>query len=353
MGTSPEFLENSEIGWEESVQLDIALDLAFFNNRLTATIDYYDKETQGLLERIPIPGHVGVGPPIANVGSVRNNGVEFSVNWREKKNDFDYSLGVNAAYNKNRMTAIGSPIQGASWAVAGPITRVELDQPIGYFWGWKSDGIFQNQADVFRHINSDGEVLQPSAVPGDVRFVDVNGDGRIDDQDRTNIGNPTPDWTLGFTAMFNYKGFDLNFLITGALGHDIFRGYTRFDLKNYFNLPEEMLNRWTGEGTSNTIPRWTWSDINRNYRVSDLYIEDGSFVRLRNIQIGYTLPRSVLDKIGSTNWRFYLSAENLFTITGYSGIDPEIGSQGAFDIGIDRGVYPQSRTFRFGTSLTF
>lgn len=353
LGTSPEYLENAEIGWEESEQLDIAVDLAFFNNRLTSTIDYYDKQTKGLLERIPIPGHVGVGPPIANVGSVRNNGVEFSINWREKNNDdFSYSLGVNAAYNKNRMTNIGSPIQGASWAIAGPVTRVELDEPIAYFYGWKTDGIFQNQSEVARHFNSNGELLQGSAVPGDVRFVDVNGDGKIDDEDRTKIGNPTPDWTLGVTASFNYKDFDLNFLVTGALGHDIFRGYSRNDLR-FTNRPESFLDRWTAEGTSNTNPRYTWSDPNNNNRISDLYIEDGSYVRLRNIQIGYTLPEAFLDKIGSSNWRFYISAENLFTITGYSGIDPEIGAASSFDIGIDRGVYPQARTFRFGTSLTF
>lgn len=353
LGTSPEFLENSEIAWEESEQLDIALDLAFYNNRLTTTIDYYDKQTKGLLERIPIPGHVGVGPPIANVGSVRNNGIEFSINWRETKDTWDYSLGLNAAYNRNRMTGIGSPIQGASWAIAGPVTRVELDQPIAYFYGWKTDGIFQNQADVFGHINGQGELLQPSAVPGDVKFVDINGDGRINDEDRTRIGNPTPDWTLGFTGMFNWKGFDFSFLFTGEFGRDVFRGYSRVDLR-YTNRSQEFFDtRWTGEGTSNTNPRYTWSDINNNYRVSDLYIEDASFLRLRNTQIGYTLPQSVLDKIGSRNWRFYISAENLFTITGYSGIDPEIGAQGSFDIGIDRGVYPQSRTFRFGTSLTF
>ena len=166
------------------------------------------------------------------------------------------------------------------------------------------------------------------------------------------IGNPTPKWTLGMTANFKYKGFDLNFLVTGALGQDVFNGINRVDLQ-YTNRPKTFLDRWTGAGTSNTIPRYTWADTNNNYRVSDLYIENGSYVRLRNIQIGYTLPSSVLEKIGSSQWRFYISAENLLTITSYTGADPEIGAMSSFDIGIDRAVYPQARTFRFGTSLTF
>jgi hypothetical protein len=194
--------------------------------------------------------------------------------------------------------------------------------------------------------------LQPNAVPGDVKFLDTDGDGKITPADRTNIGNPTPQWTLGMTGNLNYKGFDLNILFTGNLGQDIFNGINRVDLR-YTNRPTSFLGRWTGEGTSNTLPRYTWADNNNNYRVSDLYIEKGSFVRLRNIQIGYTLPSSILEKIGSTNWRFYVSVENLFTFTSYTGADPEIGAMSSFDIGIDRAVYPQARTFRFGTSLTF
>ena len=352
LGTSPEFLENPEIAWEESVQLDIALDLALFNNRLTATIDYYDKETKGLLERVPIPGHIGVGPPIANVGSVSNKGVEVGINWRNKHDNFNYSIGLNAAYNKNEVTEIGSPIEGASWGVKGAVTRVEVGKPIGYFYGYKTDGLFQTQADVDSYINNLGVQYQSNAVPGDVKFVDMDGDGKITVADRTMIGNPTPKWTLGMTANFKYKGFDLNFLLTGAVGQDVFNGITRVDLPNT-NRPKSFLDRWTGEGTSNTIPRYTWSDINDNYRVSDLYIENGSYVRLRNIQIGYTLPSTVLEKIGSSQWRFYISVENLLTITSYTGADPEIGAMSSFDIGIDRAVYPQARTFRFGTSLTF
>ena len=355
VGASPAFIENLDIQWEESEQLDIALDLGAFNNRLTATFDYYIKTTNGLLERIPIPAHVGNDPPFANVGSVQNRGVEMSVNWRHVLDQVSYSFGVNASYNRNEMTKIGNEdkvLPGATWAIAGIVTRAEEGLPIAYFWGYETDGIFQNQSEIFQHIGTSGEMLQPNAVPGDVRFVDVNGDGVLNEDDRTMIGNPTPDWTMGITGSAEYKNFDLSFLWTGAFGHELFNGSQRQDLR-YTNRTTAILDRWTGEGTSNEIPRYTWSDINNNYRVSDLYIENGSLLRLRNLQLGYTLPRNFLNKIQAVTWRFYVSVENLVTITGYSGADPEIGAMSSFDIGIDRGIYPQARTFRFGTTITF
>ena len=355
VGASPSFIENADIKWEESEQLDIAIDLGAFDNRLNVTVDYYIKTTKGLLERIPIPGHVGNDPPVANVGSVQNRGVELSVNWRHYLKDLKYSVGLNASYNKNEVTKIGNEdkvLPGASWAVAGLVTRSEEGLPIGYFWGYKTDGIFQNESEIFQHIGSTGELLQKNAVPGDVRFVDVNGDGKISDDDRTMIGNPTPDWILGFNGSAEYKNFDVSFLFTATIGNDIFNGAQRQDLR-YTNRSEDILDRWTGEGTSNETPRFTWIDVNNNYRVSDLYIEDGSYLRLKNFQIGYNLPKNLIDRIGAVNWRFYVSGENLITITGYSGADPEIGALSSFDIGIDRGIYPQARIFRFGTTITF
>ena len=355
VGASPNYIENQDIGWEESEQLDIALDFGLFENKLTGSIDYYVKTTGELLEQVPIPGHVGNFGPVANVGSVENKGFEIALTWKQSTPNFKYSLNFNAAKNTNTVTKIGNEqgvLSGASWAVAGQVTRAEVGLPIGYFWGYKTDGIFQNQNDIFAHINNQGEVIQPDAVPGDVRFVDVNNDGIIDDGDRTLIGNPTPDWTLGFTGDISYKGFDLSIFLQGALGHQVFNGAQRQDLR-YTNRPVAALDRWTGEGTSSTLPRYTWIDTNNNYRVSDLYIEDASFVRIKNLQVGYSLPSDILSKIGATNWRFYVSVENLATFTGYSGADPEIGALSALDIGIDRGIYPQARTFRLGTSLTF
>lgn len=355
IGASPQFINNEDIRWEESEQIDIAIDLGAFKDRLTFTIDYYIKKTKGLLEKIPIPAHVGNDPPYANVGSVKNSGIELSINWRNVINDLKYSVGFNTSYNKNEMTHIGNKdkvLPGATWAVAGLVTRSKEGLPIGYFWGYKTDGIFQNMAEVYQHIGPDGSILQPAAKPGDVRFVDVSKDGKISDDDRTLIGNPTPDWTLGINGAIDYKQFDFSILITGAFGHEIFNGSQRQDLR-YTNRTTKILDRWTGEGTSNEIPRYTWIDANNNYRVSDLYIEDGSFVRVKNIQLGYNISPDILNFISVSNWRFYFSVENLLTLTKYTGADPEIGAISSFDIGIDRGIYPQARTFRFGTTISF
>ncbi len=355
IGASPQYIENNDIHWEESEQFNIAIDAGAFENRLTATIDYYVKNTHGLLERIPIPAHVGNDPPYANVGSVQNKGIEMSFNWRHYVNDLKYSFGINGSYNKNKMTKIGNisgVLPGASWAVAGMVTRTELDLPIAYFYGYKTDGLFQNMADVYQHIGRTGQVLQPNAKPGDVRFIDVNNDGVISPEDRTMIGNPTPDWTFGMNGSVEYKNFDLSFFFIGTYGNDIFNGAQRQDLK-YTNRTTSILDRWNGEGTSNEIPRLAWIDVNNNYRVSDLYIEDGSFIKLKNIQFGYTLPDNLQKKLKAKTLRFYISAENLFTLTKYTGADPEIGAMSSFDIGIDRGIYPQARTFRLGTTMTF
>lgn len=355
IGAIPAFMENQEIRWEQSEMIDVGLEWGAFNNRLTGVLNFYERNTGGLLERVPIPAHVGNDPPFANVGSVRNRGVEFSIDWRNYSPTFSYSMGFNAAYNQNKITHIGNEqgvLPGASWAIAGMVTRGQVGMPIGYFWGYRTDGLFQNQADIFRHVNRNGNLLQPNARPGDVRFVDVDGDGAITPSDRTKIGNPMPDWTFGYNANFRYRNFDLSMLIVGSLGNDIFNGMIRQDLR-FTNRTTEILERWTGEGTSNQIPRFTWIDTNHNYRVSDLFIEDGSFLRMRNLQIGYSIPSNLLNRIRATNWRIYVSVENLFTLTRYSGADPEIGAMSPFNAGIDRGVYPHARTFRIGTSLSF
>lgn len=355
VGASPSFIENADIRWEQSEQYNFALDMGAFNNRLTATIDLYEKTTEGLLERIPIPAHVGNDPPIANVGSVRNRGIELAVNWRNNSRNFRYLIGFNGTYNQNRVTKVGNAegiLPGATWAVAGFVTRSEVGYPIAYFWGFKTDGIFQNQQEIYQHIGPTGSPLQPNAKPGDVRFVDVNGDGVINALDRTMIGSPTPDFTLGMNGTFNYRQFDLGYLVVGAFGHEIFNGMHRQDLR-FTNRSTAILDRWRGEGTSNAIPRYTWLDTNNNYRVSDLYIEDGSYIRLKNLQLGYRLPAQLLQRIRSSSLRVYVSVENLITLTRYTGPEPEIGAMSPFDIGIDRGVYPQARTYRIGTSISF
>lgn len=355
IGASPSYIENNDIAWEESEQTNFAIDLEALNNKLVASVDYYIKNTNGLLETVRIPAHVGNDAPVANVGSVQNKGVEININWRQLVKEFRYSIGVNATYNQNEMTYIGNDekiLPGASWAVSGMVTRAEEGLPIGYFWGYVTDGIFQNQNDVYRHDNAEGQYLQPSAKPGDVRFVDINGDGKIDPDDRTMIGNPYPDWTFGFDASAEYRGFDFSMLWIGSYGNEIFNGSQRQDLR-YTNRTTAILDRWTEEGSSDRMPRYTWLDVNNNYRISDLYIEDGSFIRLKNIQIGYNLPVSLLQKVRASVFRIYISGENMLTFTKYTGADPEVGATSTFDVGIDRGIYPQARTIRIGTTITF
>jgi len=355
IGTSPLSIANEGIRWEDNKQINIGLDFGAFENRLQGSVDFYEKTNEGLLERVTILGHVGNDPSDSNAGSIENRGVELALNWRNRHGGVNYNIGINGAYNKNEITFIANPekvIIGANWAVAGPVTRSIEGLPIAYFWGYKTDGIFQNQSEIFSHINSDGEVLQPRAEPGDVRFVDIDGDGIINENDRTIIGNPTPDITFGMNLGADYRGFDFSAFLQGTIGNEVFNGTQRQDLR-FTNRTTAILDRWTGEGSSTTTPRYTWSDTNNNYRISDLYIEDGSHMRLKNIQFGYTLPAAISDKLKLAKWRFYVSGENMLTLTKYSGVDPEIGATSPFDLGIDRGVYPPARTIRFGTGITF
>ena len=351
LGTLP----NPNIRWETSEQTDIGLEMAFLNDRLFFSADYYVKKTIGLLVAPPIPGVVGSSPPFVNGGDVRNSGVELAINYQGKAGDLGYSVGINGAYNKNEVTGIENAEQrlvGGSFATYGTVALAEVGFPIGYFWGLETNGIFQNQEQVASHAVN-GQPIQPNAVPGDVRFVDRNGDGVINDQDRTIIGNPTPKVTLGFNLSANYKNFDFGAFFTGAFGHQIFNGTRRHDLSSS-NMQARYLDRWTGEGSTNEMPRFTFNDTNGNYsRISDLYIEDGDFVRLKTLQIGYNFTPAALSKLKLYGMRLYVSGDNLLTFTNYSGFDPEIGARGSLDIGVDRGVYPQARTYRVGFSVTF
>lgn len=364
VGASPASTGNADLQWEESRQFNVGLDFGLLENQVQGSLDYYVKNTKGLLETVLIPGYVGNNAPVANVGSVRNEGVELALNYRNKSGPVGYYIGVNGGYNKNTMTEIGNEqgvIPGAGWALESSVTRTEEGLPIAYFWGYETNGIFQSENDIFSHIGSSGQILQPNAKPGDVIFVDVNKDGVINEDDRTFIGNPTPEFTYGANVSFDYKGFDLSLFFQGAAGHQIFNGLQRRDLI-FTNRTTAVLDRWTGEGTSDVEPRFTWIDTNGNNRVSDLYIENGDYLRLRNVQFGYTFSPEMMKKVGGQSLRFYVSGENILTLTNYTGTDPEIGAQGffdnngnfnAFNVGIDRAVYPQARTFRVGVSLTY
>jgi hypothetical protein len=230
----------------------------------------------------------------------------------------------------------------------GTITRASVGLPFPYFYGYKTDGIFQNMDEVRAYKNASGKMIQPNAVPGDVRFVDVDGDGSITAADRTKIGKGMPDWTFGFNFNAEWKGFDLMVFLQGTVGNDIFDATRRTDVQPA-NLPSYMLNRWTGEGTSNKYPRFVIGD-GTNWQSSDLYITDGSYLRLKNIQLGYTLPQKLTNKFMVNRLRVFVAADNLVTFTKYAGYDPEISSGGT-SLGVDYGVYPQSRTFSVGFNL--
>ena len=356
IGAKPNGLANPNAKWEQSIQTDLGVDVGFLGNRVTFTADWYDKRTSGMLMSMQVPGYAGDSAPIGNVGTMSNSGVELDLSYRDNYGDFSWNISANATYTKNVLTELGddaTSLYGSSHKI-GQLTRGIVGLPFPYFYGHKSDGIFQNAEEVAAHVNKEGNLLQPNAQPGDVRFLDVDGDGDIDDDDRTYIGKGTPDWSFGLNVGFEWKGIDFNMLLQGVVGNQVFNVTRRTDLY-YINLPKTILNRWTGEGTSNTQPRFMFDSPNNNYRSSDLWVEDASFLRARNVQLGYTLPQKWTQKVAVQRFRVYVQAENLFTLTKYSGCDPEVTGGNGFssDLGVDRGVYPQSRTFSVGVNLNF
>lgn len=352
-GVKASGLANPDLKWEESEQLDFGLDFGFFNNALTFTADYYKKKTNGMLMEMNIPFYVGEAKPIGNVGKMENSGIELEAAYKFRVSDWNFRVSANASYLKNKLIEYGNESGWEnldSFQGTGDISRAENGKPFPFFYGYKTAGIFQNTDEVKAYKNDKGELLQPTAVPGDVRFVDVDGNGIIDANDRTDIGKGMLDWTFGFNLGVSWKNFDLNMMWQGTAGNDIYDATRRTDIATS-NLPSWMLNRWTGEGTSNRIPRFVQGD-NVNWQSSDLYVYDGSYLRLKNIQLGYTLPAALTQKVFISSLRFYVAAENLFTFTKYHGFDPEISSGGT-SLGIDYGVYPQARVWTIGASLSF
>ncbi len=350
-GNVPLVSANPDLKWETSTQTDIGLDVEMYEGKINFVADYYIKNTSDMLYAAPIPLVAGTQAPVRNIGEVENKGLELSLTYRNRDSDFKYSVGGNIAFVSTDVISLGEggePVITGNVFSAGAVARTEVGRPIASFFGYVTDGIFQNQQEVEAHA-----FQNENTAPGDIRFSDLNGDGIINNLDRDFIGNPTPDFTYGINADFEYKGFDVSLFIQGVEGNDIYNGIVRYDF-SFTNRPQSVLNRWTGPGTSNTEPRVTVSDPNFNARVSDRFVEDGSYIRLKNLQVGYSLPRSIINKLKIDKFRLYLSAQNLLTITDYSGLDPEIGAtQGALDLGIDRGFYPQSRTFLGGVNITF
>lgn len=353
-GSKSRRLANPDLKWEASEQTDIGVDFGFFNSALTFTVDYYKKKTNGMILEMPIPSYVGETKPLGNVGDMDNSGWEFELGYKWRVGDANFAVKGNATYLHNKLVNLGNDtgymdldgIQG----YAGGGTRGSNGQPFPYFFGYKTNGVFQNMDEVKAYTNADGQMIMPTAVAGDTRFVDVNGDGVISPEDRTNIGNGMPDWTFGLNFNADWRGLDLNVFFQGVQGADVLDGTYRSDVQSG-NFPSWMLARWTGEGTSNKYPRLA-SDNTTNWMVSDLYVCDGSYMRLKNITLGYTLPRKFTQNFFINRLRVYVQAENLFTWTKYWGFDPEISSN-ATSLGVDRGVYPQARTYTVGLNVTF
>jgi len=345
-------LANPDLKWEESEQFDYGVDLGFFGSALTLSIDYYIKNTNGMLKDMNIPSYVGESKPIGNVGDMKNSGVEFELGYKWRTNGWQFGIKGNASYLKNELVKLGNAAGYETYdnvSNLGNISRAEEGQPFPYFWGFKTAGIFQNMDEVNAYTK-DGELIQPDAQPGYVRFVDVNNDGKIDDSDRTYIGKGTPDWTFGITFNAAWNGIDFMMFWQGTQGNDIFDASRRLDLANT-NLPSYYLSCWSGEGTSDKYPIYIQGDAT-NWQASDLYVHDGSYMRLKNIELGYTLPQDITKKAFINRFRVFAACENLLTFTKYYGFDPEISSS-ATSCGVDFGVYPQPRTLKIGANITF
>lgn len=352
-GFSPNAPSNPDLQWEETTQTNIGFDATLFEN-FNLTFDLYNKKTTGILMDVIIPGYIGAtGNPVGNVADMENKGFDIELGYRKRIGEVNLSLNANVSFVQNEVTYIGTVDHLTGPTVqsgAFPITRSEVGEAFNSFYGYQTAGIFQNQEEVNAYTNADGNLMQPNAQPGDFRWKDINDDGTINDDDRTFIGNPLPDYTFGFTVNVEYKGFDVLVFAQGAAGNQIYQGLRRLDI-GYANYQTEALGRWVGEGTSNTYPRLTSNDTNRNFsNPSNFQLEDGDYVRFKTIQLGYSLPTDLVNSIGIQKVRLYVTGENLFTFTKYTGYDPEIGGG---VLGIDRGFYPQAKSYMFGVNMQF
>lgn len=356
VGYSPNAPANPNLKWESTTQTNVGFEATLLRN-FTIAFDWYSKKTKDILMKPRLPLFTGaIANSAANVGSMTNNGVELELGYHAKIGEVEFSANGNASYMKNKVTFLGDGVEkldgkDVNFQNMPGIVRTQVGQAFNSFYGFESLGIFQDQKSIDEYTNKAGQKIQPNAKPGDFQWADRDGDGLISDNDRTFIGNPTPSWTYGLTISAAYKGFDIVAFGQGASGNKIFQGLRRLDIPNA-NWSTKALERWTPENHSTTYPRLTQTDANNNYnRLSSFYLEDGGYFRLKTIQIGYSLPSTVVKRIGLQKIRVYIMSENLLTITKYTGYDPEIGGTDA--LSVDRGVYPQARSFMGGLNVTF
>ena len=360
-GAYADKLANEDITWETSEQIDVGFDARLFNSRLNINFDWYRKDTKDWLVNAPVMGHFGADAPYINGGDVRNQGVELALGWNDSVgSDFSYNISVNGAYNHNEVTRIANEegiIHGESSVVQGiaEIYRAQVGYPIGYFWAYKTDGVFQNQAEIDEWTAAGKPTMRETAIPGDLKFVDYNGDGVLDDNDKTMVGDPNPDFTAGVNISFYFKGFDLSMSGYGQFGQQIFRAYRRYTDSQWNNYTTEVYDYWHGEGTSNRYPRLTAGTDLNFMNNSDIFIEDADFFRFQTVTFGYDFKR-LFKNAPFGQCRLYVQGQNLWTITNYKGMDPEVGTSSGFDSwasGIDLGYYPQPRTLLVGLNLKF
>ncbi len=354
-GAIPGTLANPDVSWETSEQTNIGFDARFFNSTLGVTFDAYIKNTKNWLVDAPIAAVYGFSAPYVNGGDVRNSGLELSIDYGKHTGEFTYGIKLNGAYNKNKVTRIANSegiIHGEDDVLSqgtSEMYRAQVGYPIGYFYGYKTAGVFQNQAQIDKTA-----AKYEDAKPGDLIWVDVNGDGEITDDDRTMIGDPHPDFTAGLNFWMAWKGFDFSVTGYGAFGQQIARSYRSFFDRPTDSYTRDLFNCWSGEGTSNRLPLWTTCSDRNWSNISDIYIENGDFFKISNVTLGYDFSRLIKGSWISKA-RLYVSAQNLLTITKYSGMDPEIGY--GFDedwvSGIDLGYYPSARTFLVGVNIQF
>ena len=359
-GSAAWAMENTGLKWETTDTKNIGFDFGMFSNKLTGSLNYYINQTEDLLITKRLSPSAGYQNPVLNVGKIRNQGIEMELNWSDKVKDFEYNVGFNFSTTKNKVVELASkgqalPSTGLVYGTDHIPAYAKEDKPISGFYLYRTAGIFQSDAEAAAYVNKDGERLQPNAVAGDIKFVDLNGDGTIDENDKDYCGTGIPKLEANLNFSCAYKGFDLSFSLGGAFGHKIYNG-TRFYYESMMtprNMLTSVANAWTPTNTHTDIPRAVYKDPNGNARESERFLENGDFLRMRQAQIGYTLPKELLKKAGLGNVRFYLSGENLFTITGYKGVDPEFSTSSPINTGIDNFIYPFTRTFTLGAQLTF
>ncbi len=352
-------LENRSLKWETTDTKNIGMDFGFFDNALTGAINYYHNATKDLLITKALPASAGLNNPILNVGEIENNGFEFELNWNHNISDFNYHVGFNMFTTRNRVKSLADDGQvlfgeGLKYGSEHFPTQTKVGKPIGSFYLYQMDGIFQSQEEVDAHVNAEGLPLQPNAAPGDIRFKDINGDGVIDEEDKKYSGSGIPKLEANLNLGGSYKGLDFSVVLGSAFGHKLYNANKYFyeGMNSASNMMTSTLKAWTPENKSNKVPRAIYQDPNGNMKESTRYLEKGNFVKLRQLQIGYTLPKSLTMKAYIEHLRFYISGENLFTITSYDGIDPEF-SRGVLNSGIDRHIYPFTRSYTFGVQLSF